>query len=407
MKTAAAACAALLLLPPAWGGDPPEAAATSTGNWSASLKLQGSHRHANDASAFAPAARYTGAAADEHQAALELRGQTGPLRGVVTTRGERRTAQDWAGHWVVNELVLESALPGTAAYYSVGKKMLSWDVGYAWRPLDVLQREDRRTLVPVTLEGIPQLCIEWFGADSAVALLLTNPGKGRAARPRDDAALTLRAFRRAAASDLYGLARWSERYGVETGGAFSHVLDESLELHGSALWQQRFERWRNAGNGAPWQVDTAPAGHKLLLGATWTNARHTSIILEAWYDRSGLTAAQWRSISADSRALALQPLPAEAIAGLSARGAEAYRTETSARSQVFLRLSQKLGDVEIAADQMRSPADGGHVTTLAATWIRNAWRLDAGLRRFGGPGDSAWGNAPSRHIWFAQVQLGF
>jgi hypothetical protein len=125
---------------------------------------------------------------------------------------------------------------------SAGKKVLAGDVGYAFRPIDVLQRESRMQMMPPQLEGIPMLSWDNFTTDGAWSLVIANPGHQKRGEARDDGSVALKLYRRITSADFHGVLRKSTRYGLEAGAATSWVPDEALELHASLLVQTRGER---------------------------------------------------------------------------------------------------------------------------------------------------------------------
>lgn len=257
----------------------------------------------------------------------ELRWQDGPLRSVLTAT--RIDGHDVRLH--LNDLTYDAPLAG--GFITAGKKVMSWDVGYAFRPLDVLQREDRRALNPLALEGIPMLAWERFDADSATTIAWANPGRGQSAgAQRDDEAIAIRQYRQRGARDEYAVLRLSRRNGIEAGASFSQVAGDGLELHASLLWQQR------------------PAhGGKALAGFTWTTESKVSVLGEAWTDRSAM--------------------PGQ-------------------RHNRLLRASQYVDDVEISADVLWQPHSGrmpgSRIGTISAGWKTGPWLLAASYRRFEG-----------------------
>ncbi|WP_374584098.1 hypothetical protein [Pseudoduganella sp.] len=252
----------------------------------------------------------------------ELRWADGPLRSVLTA-----TRIDGGGiRPRLNELTYDRAFAG--GFLTVGKKVMSWDVGYAFRPLDVVQREDRRALIPLALEGIPMLAWERFDSDSATTFAWANPTRGRADQARDDEAIAIRHYRQRGARDEYAVLRLSRRNVMEAGASFSQVASDGLELHASLLWQQR------------------PAhGGKALAGFTWTTESKLSIIGEMWTDRSAGPGQQ--------------------------------------RNRM-LRAAQYFDDVEVAADLLWQPQTGSRIGTLSASWKSGPWTLAASYRRYGG-----------------------
>jgi hypothetical protein len=281
----------------------------------------------------------------------ELRWQEGPLRSVLTA-----TRIDGGGARLhINELTYDQPLAG--GFLTAGRKVMSWDVGYAFRPLDVVQREDRRALNPLALDGISMLAWERYDADSATTIVWANPGRGSngggsggAGSQRDDEALAIRHYRQRGSRDEYAVLRLSRRNGIEAGASFSQVAGDGLELHASLLWQQRPEH-----------------GGKAMAGFTWTTESKFSVLGEAWTDRSA------------------------------PRGQQHNR---------LLRASQYFDDAEISADmlwQPRSgPVGGSRAGTISASWKNGPWIFAASYRHFSGQAGRY-----ARDIALASIQRGF
>lgn len=287
------------------------------------------------------------------------------LRGVFTAR-----RGDGGNTVQVNELSLER--PVGTGFLTAGKKVMSWDVGYAFRPLDVVQQEDRRALNPVTLEGVPMLAWEAFDAERAVTVVLSNPGHGRAEQPRGDGSLAVRLYRQNGTRDEYAVLRLSERNGVEGGVSFSQVATPEFEVHGSVLLQQRHEEWLAGSRASPqwgsWQHRSG--GGKALAGFTWTNEAKLSVLGEAWLDR------------------------------------------TAARRQqrnVLLRAGWNCGDVDLSVDVLWQPGSdsqgSSRIGSVAVSWKPGPWLFSASLRRFSAAAGGA--GAGVRSIAVATVRYAF
>ena len=190
---------------------------------------------------FAPGVPLTSFGRDRARFEQEARGRVGPVSLLLTGTFSGQEGQHAAGKLLANEAYVDFGSGENR--FSAGKKILSGDVGYGFRPIDVLQREVRLQALPPTLEGIPSLIWERFTADKAWSMVWANPGYGRRGDPRDDGSLALRGYRRWQGADLHGVARLSSRYGSELGAAISTVPHESLELHASFLAQRRGERF--------------------------------------------------------------------------------------------------------------------------------------------------------------------
>ncbi|MES2130399.1 MAG: hypothetical protein V4463_24270 [Pseudomonadota bacterium] len=266
----------------------------------------------------------------------ELRWQFSDLHGVFSARHP--------GTLVVNELTIER--PFGSGFVTAGKKVMSWDVGYAFRPLDVVQQEDRRALNPGILQGVPMLAWEAFDAERAITVVLSNPGKGKADQPRDDESLALRVFRQAGSTDQFAVLRLSQRNGIEGGVSFAHVVNDGLELHASALLQQRHETW------SPYVRRWFPAdgGGKAMAGVNWTAESKFSVLGEAWVDRSA---------------------------------AKGYQRN------VLLRGAQNVGDFDVSADVLWMPESRKRVSSAAMSWKSGPWLYSASWRHYGGVAPSS------------------
>jgi hypothetical protein len=269
------------------------------------------------------------------------------VRGVLTARKDSGGGNGGGngGGVRINELSLERPLG--AGFLTAGKKVMSWDVGYAFRPLDVVQQEDRRAINPVTLEGVPMLAWEAFDADRALTVVLSNPGRSRQDQPRDDGSLAVRLYRQHGARDEYAVLRISSRNGVEGGVSFSQVASPEFELHGSVLLQQRHDVWLVSRTAAPhWQRSAGNnGGGKALAGFTWTNEAKFSVLGEAWLDRTASAQQQ---------------------------------------QNLLLRAAQDSGDFDVSADVLWQPQNGSKIASVGVSWKPGPWLFSAGVRRYGG-----------------------
>ncbi len=246
-------------------------------------------------------------------------------------------------------------------------------------------------------------------------------GIGRTGDPIHDESLALKYYRRLGETDLHGVARLSRRFGIEAGAGFSRVVGDSLELHGSALAQQRYERDIDTliGSGAllsqtdPVETRRFKTGVKAMLGASWSTEGGTTLLGEAWYDDAAYSAGEWRAAADLARAQTalrgLPGVPAGAVDGNLSWGARYFSAPNLVHGNVLLRLSHRSpgSDLETSADLLTTPADGGRVLTLSAAWIRDRYRIDGGLRVYGGPQDSAYRLLPERRVGFVAWQMAF
>jgi len=303
----------------------------------------------------------------------------------------------------------EAYASGTALgwQWSAGKKVVSWDVGYGFRPNDVVQQEVRRTLAPETLEGRPLLMAEHFDADTAWSLVWVNPTQVPSATGAQEAALAARVYWRAGAVDWHGFARQGEHTGGSVGAAASWVASDALELHASLRAYQHADSSASVVTGTgwvasnPWRTTLTDTGQQILIGGTWTHESQVSLLVEAWHDDTALTDAQWTAWTARNQALPLwlaRGVPAGAVAGNLAWQGKAFGVANSLRQDnLFARLSWQHERWQTALDVLYTPADQGAIATASVLWTGDHFKLEAGLRAHGGPDDAVVRQLPVQH----------
>ena len=336
----------------------------------------------------------------------ELRASGHGLSGTVTLQQQRLEGTPARSKAWVNELY--AAIDNGGWQFSAGKRIVAWDVGYGFRPNDVVQQETRRTLLTNTAEGRALLMAEYFDASTAWSFVAVNPTKPPAQRGAEEPAFAARVYQRDGAVDWHGFARYGAHTGGSIGAAAAWVANDALELHAS--W-----RYLNAADSTaidpaasglarsnPWSDATVRHVTQLLVGGTWTNAEQVSILAEAWWDGMALSDAQWNGWDQRNRQLAAlvgSPAPASAIAGNLAGQANAFSASSNLRrTNLFMRVSWTLDKWQPAFDLLYTPADAGRTVTASLGWQGDRVRVDARLRLYGGPSDAVFAQLPARRI---------
>lgn len=356
-----------------------------------------------------------------------LRTQTAHFGADLYLRQERFEGGTQAHDARVNEFFTggDAPLLGEGAAWSAGKKVVSWDVGYGFRPNDVVAQEPRRLLLPLRPEGRPLLQAEQFTADGAWTLVWANPQQLHA-RPEDsrhgsESALALRAYRREGAADWYGFARWGAHTQGSAGASVAWVAGEAVELHASARWMHRHDglaagpQGGALGSANPWREATLGAAVQWLVGATWTNAAQVSLLAELWHDGTAPSDMAWSAWEARNAALsALGAFPAlpgplrPAVAGNLAWQATPWTSATSLRrDNLLLRLTWKHEAWEPVLELLATPRDRGRSLTAALGWQGDRWRFEGGLRRSGGPDGAVLAQLPVRQVSYLAATLAF
>ncbi|MBQ0932925.1 hypothetical protein KAK07_04930 [Ideonella sp. 4Y16] len=323
-----------------------------------------------------------------------------------------------------NELALNGALGDWQ--WTLGRQRVAWDVGYGFRPNDLVGQEARRTLLSSATEGRPALQLERFwGADTALSLVWANPqhagGGQRDATGADESALALRGYQRLGALDAYAFGRWGRHTGASLGAALAWVADDALELHASWRLLQRSDGWRIDAAAAdrplpanPWQVGPQAGSSQWLLGLSWTGSAQQSLLVETWHDGTAPADAAWDAWQRRNQALAAfattPGLPEglqQAAAGNLGWQASPLSGAGPRRQQLFVRAAWQPTPWTLSLDSLYHPADHGRTLTAAAQWQGDRWRLEAAWRVIGGPSSALLAQLPQRQqlVLAARVAL--
>ncbi|MEP7139737.1 MAG: hypothetical protein ABI745_08935 [Caldimonas sp.] len=370
---------------------------------------QGERGPLADANRIAPGTVATTRSGPESDS--ELRASGHGISAVAFIQAQRQDGDRWRARGHFDELYAAGSLADWQ--WSAGKKIVAWDVGYAFRPNDFVEQEPRRLLLETTPEGRTLVSAEHFDAATAWSFVLVNPTHARSERGAREPALAARVYRRDGAVDWHGFARLGARTGASVGAASAWVASESIELHASARYLQRADTLALDGSAVgaaplglvpadPWTATTAHGVAQALVGGTWTNAEQVSVLGEAWWDGTALDGASWSGWNARSRALAMLaggPAPASAVAGNLAWQGSALGASTSLRrANLFARLSWQHEKWQPAIDLLYTPADAGHVVTASLAWQGDRLRVDGGLRVYGGPSGAVLAQLPTKRI---------
>ncbi len=299
--------------------------------------------------------------------------------------------------------------------FSIGKKVVGSGIGYGFRPLDLIQGEDRRALLTTRLEGAPLLQVEHINADSSLSLTWYNRfDVDEGSIRRNDNQVLLRYYH--LWDELEGelLLHWHEQLGEAYGAGFTWVGSMVLELHGALLWQPRLLRRHHTlldggsvlASVDPWQTIEANEDGRILLGMNWSTESGYTLLLEMWHDGSAMSHSEWRQLfllAADQRTL-LGSAPDAVVYGNLAWDSTAFQAASLLRDNAMLRISYDGERIDPWFDFLTTPEDSGYVVTLGTDYeIRQGLKLSASVRGYGGPDDSAYGQLPLMTTGFLQL----
>lgn len=302
--------------------------------------------------------------------------------------------------------VLEGYLTGDVGELKVfaGKRVVSWDVGYGFRPNDVVQSEDRHALIAPRLEGQVMVAVDWYGERSS-ATVLTARQRDTGALPSMDlypeGIVAGRGYWNVDGNDLYLFLKAGRLSRISTGIAAVTVPSESTSLYGSVRYLERrratmFASGLATGVGElassnPVMVASAGSAWQSMIGATWTSPERLSLIAEVWWDGLAPGATFWRDWQArNAQLLALGGLggqagPVAAYAGNLRWQATALEQRSLWRRNLLLRAAKKFGDLEVSAEALAWLNGGGGMLTVGASQDLDRASLEVRWRQYLGP----------------------
>lgn len=346
---------------------------------------------------------------------VELRAQQGGLNAQGILRQQAADGQRPEYHGIANQFYYDGQItPGLG--WTVGKKAMPWGVGFGFKPLDVIQREDRRGINPPPLVGVPLVALERLTETDAWTIAWTRPAQGGGETDSRDSSLALHWYRLVDGDDLHGVLRLSQRRRVEAGLGATRVIGDEWSVYGAALYQRRgWQRTHllldSGGTFAsvdPMTEQARGSGAKSVAGVQWTGESGVSVLAEAWYDADAWRERDWRALDAlTARQQALAGLVQQStIDGNIAWSSQAFLATNLLRENALLRLAYDDRDgFKPYLDVLLTPRDGGRVYTVGAVWQGNRNRFTLGLRQVGGNDRSAYAQAPIRRVVWAEWRL--
>ncbi len=309
--------------------------------------------------------------------------------GKPTTRG------------IVKELYYSSAL--SQWDLTIGRRVTSWGVGYGFRPLDVIQQQNLQSTDVESLGGVNQLIAERYWELSAAGIYLINPGEPLDTRGSKQPALIGRYFSSLEEGDWQAVLRYSDEHGLQGGLGGIKIVNDALELHSSLLYSPRYSKSIHslAGQSStllatvdPWRERGYEGGLRIMVGANWTWSERDNLIVEYWHDDFALSRDEWQALftlAGDQRGLHSIPALESAIHNNLAWSSRALQANSLMQKNLLLRWQHEGAEWQPAAALLITPDDGGRVTTLSLERKWQGLSMDAGLRLFDGPADSAYG----------------
>lgn len=334
-----------------------------------------------------------------------------------STLGARKIHKDNSTSSYINQLYYDDK--NEYLSWTFGKKIISWGVGHAFRPLDVIQNENRRAVNPSALTGVPLASLEKFTASSAWSLIWANSIYGKNEyKANKSESLALRYFHFAENYDLHLVGKFSREKKAEGGLGATYVINENTLLYSSALYTRRYSKIMNSLiNTASLYSDSNPMrkicysnGLRANIGYQWTGSSGVGVLFETYYDGHSYSKKDWNKLNllTKNQLFFSYAVPYYALKSNIAWSSYAFTQDNLVRMNSLLRLSYDNSDgLKPYFDLLYSPDDGGLLSTISISYEKNNQRYSFGLRNYGGKSGSVYRNVPEKNVTWFRIDLTF
>ena len=303
--------------------------------------------------------------------------------------------------------------------WTFGKKVISWGVGHGFRPLDVIQNENRRLINPPALIGIPLISLEKFSDSSAWSLVWTNPVYGNSeSKFSKSESLALRYFRFSENYDFHVVGKFSKEKKAEGGLGVTYIVNENTSLYSSALYTKRYSKMINNLIDSvalysvydPMKKTYYSNGLRSNVGFQWTGNSGFGVLLEAYYDGQAYGKKDWKRLNllTKNQLLFSDLIPDYVLESNIAWSSRAFVQDNLVRENFLLRFSFDNSDgFKPYVDFLYSPNDGGVLSTVSVVYEKNNQRYSLGFRNYAGKRDSVFRNVPEKNVTWFRMDLTF
>ncbi len=287
--------------------------------------------------------------------------------------------------------------------FSIGRQINSMGFGNAFRPLDLVQRENLLANTQETIVGVNQIIYEIYNDLSSYGLYVLNPLNDSREDNVHPRAIILNYSDSNDSADWQALARISDDNGLQLGAGGLYVVNDSLEIHGSVLGTQQYTQMRHSLAGQsetlitdryPWSDIDKEKALTWMIGGNFSWSGRNNLMLEYWHDDLNWSKSQW---SDQLELLRLQnslldsQVPYNAVKNNLAWSAMSFNVHGLVQDNLFLRWSYTGERLSPEASILYSPADAGRVLNISVTMDREVLNIDVGARILDGPQDSVFG----------------
>jgi hypothetical protein len=287
---------------------------------------------------------------------------------------------------------------------TLGKMQLDWGVGYGYRPLDIFSNYQRHPVGIQVEEGAALAMLTQFVDNGSWQWLLSRSHYSSLDPSTTQQGIGARRYWLDGANEWQALLYWDKQRQWLAGASAVTVVGDSVELHASALYQQRYWSVSAPEFTEPTVASLHSKQHSLqaLMGFTWANSNGVQLIGEYWFDSRSWQKQQWQH----TLEFATQ-WQNTAVQGMAHSYTQGFNQANIMRHSMLLHLmlsnrfwqdmSVSLNDVSASVDLLFGPEDGGQVLTPRCHYqlldsASVSLQISLSWRYYGGRASSAFAN---------------
>ncbi|WP_417761896.1 hypothetical protein [Shewanella sp.] len=358
---------------------------------------------------------------NQWQSLLSLQLTEGNLRSTANLQYNR--SLDGGGgiqHGSLSSLYWQQSLNEQANWeVTLGKVQLDWGVGYGYRPLDIFSDYQRHPVGIQVEQGAQLAMLTHFTANGTWQWLVSRSHYSSITPAQTQQGLGMRRYWFDGVNEWQALLYWDQQRHWLAGASLVTVIGDSLELHGSLLYQQQYVSPQLPAvneSTAPVTLQRQQHSWQTLFGFTWANRAGIQIIGEYWFDSRSWSKHDWQQaqtlaqLALDQAALnSAMPIDTRrnpARYGYGYRHANIMQhtmlLHWAANSRFWQQINDSLASFSTSIDLLFGPADGSVVLTPRMRYqLRDnssSLALSLSWRYYGGRSDAAFANLGQQSV---------
>lgn len=327
----------------------------------------------------------------------------------------------------LNELYLQKTFDNSTI--SLGRRITSWGYGEVFRPLEIVQSVNRRTLLYSATKGV--LGGNYFySVDDQNTEIVVSETEARQLDKNETkpVQIAVQQFWRFEGGDAQIVARYEKESAATLGLGTSRTVTDSLLLFTSMTVQNHFvasdfniQNWDSNAD-IPTKINTLNSNLgntissvkkdnalKANVGGSYSWPSRVTVSFEYWYDGTARTKDEWKKIFgfADD-AQSLRPISSEVNqlinAHLGAVNEDLSQYINLSQHNFYFRLAYTWEKWEPSVDVLGNPEDGGLMASASVDYKLDDILLRFGIRNYGGQSESVIANLPTSNDAFLTLR---